>query len=174
MYKWGAYVKITGFDFSLIKRVDFSITAGQYLKIQKALESLEPLESCDFYPELVESAKSSVFLGAGDAEIDEIYIDDPGAIMRLKKRFEGRTFGWYADNTDNECEFEYTLSDGGEYTQYSLMVCFDKNGTVTNIKDVTAMSLETKDGMPTVFVENYPDYETIAICLENDLTKIHE
>lgn len=174
MKKWTAYVRIRGFDFIHTQRVEIALTEDEYNSLEAFVSQGEPLAFHPLYGELCERAmrKADVQYEAGDTEVDYVVICDPGDLVRMSRKFVGRTFEWYADTVENECEFMYEQYKGDYYEVYVFNVCFDKNGTITKIKDVVATCSEIRNFENCGRVEFWPDYDTLAGCLEKDLTKV--
>ena len=172
MINWPVYLRIAGDDYLHTFKTSVPVSDDIYRKMIIAADLRKPFSSCEFYETVKEKMNSILKKGqtADETVLSSAVICDPGDIKRLREKFRGRTYGWYADKTANECEFDY-YSPEYPFEEYCLTVCFDKNGTVTDIKDVIAFCPEIRNGIETGKAECYPEFVSISLCLENELEK---
>lgn len=100
-----------------------------------------------------------------DVEVEEIYIDDPGDLIRLKKKFVGKKLKDHGDDSVG-LQSIFLEYDNEKYETYRVDITFKENGIITDIS-INAMGLQYQDFRSDDYAECYPNYKYIEKALQD-------
>lgn len=100
-----------------------------------------------------------------DVEVEEIYIDDPGDLIRLKKKFVGKKLKDHGDDSVG-LQSIFVEYDNEKYETYRVDITFKENGIITDIS-INAMGLQYQDFRSDNYAECYPNYKYIEDALQD-------
>ena len=98
-------------------------------------------------------------------DVEEIYIDDPGDLIRLKKKFVGKKLKDHGDDSVG-LQSIFLEYDNEKYETYRVDVTFKENGIITDIS-INAMGLQYQDFRSDNYAECYPNYKYIEKALQD-------
>lgn len=98
-------------------------------------------------------------------DVEEIYIDDPGDLIRLKKKFVGKKLKDHGDDSVG-LQSIFLEYDNEKYETYRVDVTFKENGIITDIS-INAMGLQYQDFRSDNYAECYPNYKYIENALQD-------
>lgn len=98
-------------------------------------------------------------------DVEEIYIDDPGDLIRLKKKFVGKKLKDHGDDSVG-LQSIFVEYDNEKYETYRVDITFKENGIITDIS-INAMGLQYQDFRSDDYAECYPNYKYIEKALQD-------
>lgn len=98
-------------------------------------------------------------------DVEEIYIDDPGDLIRLKKKFVGKKLKDHGDDSVG-LQSIFVEYDNEKYETYRVDITFKENGIITDIT-IDAMGLQYQDFRSDDYAECYPNYKYIEKALQD-------
>lgn len=98
-------------------------------------------------------------------DVEEIYIDDPGDLIRLKKKFVGKKLKDHGDDSVG-LQSIFVEYDNEKYETYRVDITFKENGIITDIS-INAVGLQYQDFRSDDYAECYPNYKYIEDALQD-------
>lgn len=126
-----------------------------------------PDEFEDEYEQALENYQAECEELLEDVEVEEIYIDDPGDLIRLKKKFVGKKLKDHGDDSVG-LQSIFVEYDNEKYETYRVDITFKENGIITDIS-INAMGLQYQDFRSDDYAECYPNYKYIEKALQDVL-----
>lgn len=125
----------------------------------------DEFEDEDEYEEALEEYRAECEELLEDVEVEEIYIDDPGDLIRLKKKFVGKKLKDHGDDSVG-LQSIFVEYDNEKYETYRVDITFKENGIITDIS-INAMGLQYQDFRSDDYAECYPNYKYIEKALQD-------
>lgn len=125
----------------------------------------DEFEDEDEYEQALEDYQAECEELLEDVEVEEIYIDDPGDLIRLKKKFVGKKLKDHGDDSVGLLSI-FVEYDNEKYETYRVDITFKENGIITDIC-INAMGLQYQDFRSDDYAECYPNYEYIEDALQD-------
>ena len=125
----------------------------------------DEFEDEDEYEQALEDDQAECEELLEDVEVEEIYIDDPGDLIRLKKKFVGKKLKDHGDDSVG-LQSIFVEYDNEKYETYRVDITFKENGIITDIS-INAMGLQYQDFRSDNYAECYPNYKYIEKALQD-------
>lgn len=125
----------------------------------------DEFEDEDEYEQALEDYQAECEELLEDVEVEEIYIDDPGDLIRLKKKFVGKKLKDHGDDSVG-LQSIFVEYDNEKYETYRVDITFKENGIITDIS-INAMGLQYQDFRSDNYAECYPNYKYIEDALQD-------
>lgn len=125
----------------------------------------DEFEDEDEYEQALEDYQAECEELLEDFEVEEIYIDDPGDLIRLKKKFVGKKLKDHGDDSVG-LQSIFVEYDNEKYETYRVDITFKENGIITDIS-INAMGLQYQDFRSDNYAECYPNYKYIEKALQD-------
>lgn len=125
----------------------------------------DEFEDEDEYEQALEDYQAECEEPLEDVEVEEIYIDDPGDLIRLKKKFVGKKLKDHGDDSVG-LQSIFVEYDNEKYETYRVDITFKENGIITDIS-INAVGLQYQDFRSDNYAECYPNYEYIEKALQD-------
>lgn len=125
----------------------------------------DEFEDEDEYEQALEDYQAECEELLEDVEVEEIYIDDPGDLIRLKKKFVGKKLKDHGDDSVG-LQSIFVEYDNEKYETYRVDITFKENGIITDIS-IKAMGLQYQDFRSDNYAECYPNYKYIEKALQD-------
>lgn len=125
----------------------------------------DEFEDEDEYEQALEDYRAECEELLEDVGVEEIYIDDPGDLIRLKKKFVGKKLKDHGDDSVG-LQSIFVGYDNEKYETYRVDITFKENGIITDIS-INAMGLQYQDFRSDDYAECYPNYKYIEKALQD-------
>lgn len=125
----------------------------------------DEFEDEDEYEQALEDYQAECEELLEDVEVEEIYIDDPGDLIRLKKKFVGKKLKDHGDDSVG-LQSIFVEYDNEKYETYRVDITFKENGIITDIS-INAVGLQYQDFRSDDYAECYPNYKYIEKALQD-------